>query len=83
MASTPTPKGSGPVYDSVAPIDEDLLNVEQAVKALEESVNDSLISVNAAIKNLREAMSKRELVVTPRQFANQKQEPTRDLFIRL
>lgn len=71
MASTPTPKSSEPVYDSVAPIDEDLLNVEQAVKALEESLKDSLISVDAALKALRKSMTKKELVVTPRQFANQ------------
>lgn len=79
MASTPTPKGSEPVYDSVAPIDEDLLNVEQAVNALEESLKDSLISVDAALKALRKSMTKKELVVTPRQFANQEQETYKEV----
>lgn len=74
MASTPTPKGSEPVYDSVAPIDEDLLNVEQAVNALEEAIKDSLATVDASLVALRESMTKKELVVTPRQFANQEQE---------
>lgn len=72
MASNKTT--SGQIYDSVAPIDEDLLNVEQAVKALESDMNDALIAVNASIKALRKSMTANELVVTPRQFANQEQE---------
>lgn len=71
MASTKTtPKE---IYSSVSPIDEELLNVEQAVKALESDVNDALLAVNASIKALRKSMTSNELVVTPRQFANQEQ----------
>ena len=66
----------------VSPIDEEILNVEQAVKALNESMKDSLLAVNASLAALRKAMTAKELVVTPRQFANQ-EEPTENQFIRL
>lgn len=67
----------------VAPIDEQILNVEQAAKALEESVNASMKALNASIKALRKSLTKAELVETPRQFANQEKEQTEDLFIRM
>lgn len=67
----------------IAPLDEQILNVEQAAKALEESVNDSMIALNASIKALRKSMTKAEIVETPRQFATNQKEQTEDLFIRI
>lgn len=54
----------------------------QRNQALNESMKDSLLAVNASLAALRKAMTKKELVETPRQFANQ-EETTEEIFIRL
>lgn len=67
----------------VSPIDEQILNVEQTIKALNDNVQDSLIAINAAVKALRKSMTKAELVETPRQFANQEEETAEFPFVRM
>jgi hypothetical protein len=66
----------------ISPIDERILDLEQTITALNVNVKDSMIAINESIKALRKAMTSKELVETPRQFANQ-EEPTEEIFIRL